>query len=195
MKNIISTFTAIFIITALTAGCANQSNSNPSETKVTAKSDSVTIQADSTQQIENAKQWIVTTVENFFRDYDKNHGDFSGICTKQYAEFKVDATNVDLDLDASLSLSEFKEKWGRRYSEYAGIGSGFIVGGNDFGVIKVPVCNFENKTEMGGLLFDTRVDDTTMNARYYRKIIVVPDGDSFLIDDVLEIKDEVMQQN
>jgi hypothetical protein len=99
------------------------------------------------ENVELAKQWIIKNVEEFFMNFDSLKGNYSKICTEQYTEFKSDATNVDID--GGMSEGEFKTKWGRRYSEYAGIQEGFLVPGTDFGKIKVTKCEFKNKTEMG----------------------------------------------
>jgi hypothetical protein len=48
------------------------------------------------------------------------------ITTKNYYEYKTDATNVDMDVDGSLSLKDFQQKWGNKYNtKYAGINTGF----------------------------------------------------------------------
>jgi hypothetical protein len=89
-------------------------------------------------------------------------------------------------MDGGMTEAAFKKKWGRRYSPYAGIGEGFLVAGSDFGKIKVTSCEFSNDTEMGGWLFKTIIEDTEFKSKFIRDIVVMPEGRSFLIDDVKE---------
>ena len=136
--------------------------------------------------VASAQKWLVETIEGFFTNFETLKGDYSTICTKEYAEFKKDATNVDMD--GGMSEDAFKTKWGRRYSEYAGIQEGFLIGGTDNGKIKVSKCELKNKTEMGGYLFEVVLEDEDYKSTFYREIVVVPSQNSFLIDDVREIK-------
>ncbi len=143
-------------------------------------------------RVELAKKWLIHSIEDFFENYIRLRGDYSKICTKQYAEFKQDATNVDMD--GGMTEEAFKNKWGRRYSEYAGIQEGFLVAGTDFGTIRVTRCEFRNKTEMGGFLYETILEDTEFKSQFKRDIVVMPSGRSFLIDNVYE-KENVFVNN
>ena len=98
------------------------------------------------------------------------------------------ATNVDLD--GGMTESEFKNKWGRRYSEYAGVGEGFMIAGADFGKIEVTKCEFRNRTEMKNFLYDVLIVDKTFNSKFTRQVVLVKNGATFLIDNVLEISNE-----
>lgn len=136
--------------------------------------------------VASAKKWLVKNIEDYFANFETLKGDYSKICTKEYAEFKQDATNVDMD--GGMSEEAFKTKWGRRYSEYAGIQEGFLIGGTDNGKIKVSKCELKNKTEMQGYLFEVILEDVDYKSTFYREIVVVPSQNSFLIDNVREIK-------
>lgn len=137
---------------------------------------------------QRGKEWIIQNVEAFFNNDDNFMKGFSSLCTSQYAEFKKDATNIDLD--GGMTEAEFKSKWGRRYSEYAGIGEGFMIAGTDFGKIEVSKCDFKNETEMNQFLYDALIIDKTFNSKFTRQIVLIKNGNSFLIDDVREISNE-----
>lgn len=137
---------------------------------------------------ENGKEWIVKNIESFFNSDENFKKGFSYLCTEQYAAFKKDAANVDMD--NGLTEAEYKTKWGSRYSEFAGIGEGFMIAGTDFGKIEVSKCEFKNETETKNLLFDVLIIDKTYNSKFTRKVILAKKNDSFLIDDVLEISNE-----
>ncbi len=140
------------------------------------------------QDIENAKTWLVQNIEKYFTDFNTLNGDYSSITTKEYAEFKSDATGVGMD--GGMDESAFKTKWAKRNTEKAGLGEGFMIGGNDFGKIKVTKAEFKNKTESGDYMFETLIEDTEFKSKFYRDIVVKKTGNSFLIDDVIESKNE-----
>jgi hypothetical protein len=142
--------------------------------------------AEDQQPTEEAKKWLIGQIEAYFEGFDEVNGGFSKLCTKEYFEFKTDATNIDYD--GGMSEDEFKKKWGKRYSKFAGIGEGFLVAGNDFGKIKVTSCEFKNKTEKGGYLFKVLLFDIEYKSTFIREITVMPQNATFLIDDVLEIE-------
>ncbi len=138
--------------------------------------------------IKAGKDWIKNNIESFFNNDDNFLKGFSYLCTDQYAEFKKDATNIGLD--GGMTEVDFKSKWGRRYSEYAGIGEGFMIAGTDYGKIEVAKCDFRNVTEMRNIQYDVLIIDRTYNSKFIRRVILDKNGDSFLIDDVLEISNE-----
>lgn len=146
--------------------------------------DSVTICA--------GKEWLKNNIESFFNNNDNYLKGFFYLCTKQYAEFKDDATNIDFD--GGMTEAEFKSKWGRRYSVYAGIGEGFMIAGTDYGKIEVVKCEFKNTTETKNILYDVLIIDRTFNSKFTRQVVLVKNGDSFLIDNVLEISNEFQEK-
>ena len=167
---------------SLFVSCSNNEQKEHTSVDATENSEDARKEDD----VASAKKWLVETIEGFFTNFETLKGDYSTICTKEYAEFKKDATNVDMD--GGMSEDAFKTKWGRRYSEYAGIQEGFLIGGTDNGKIKVSKCELKNKTEMGGYLFEVVLEDEDYKSTFYREIVVVPSQNSFLIDDVREIK-------
>ena len=143
--------------------------------------------------IQSGKKWLKKNIESFFNNEDNFKKGFSYLCTKQYAEFKTDATGIDMD--GGMTEPEFKSKWGRRYSQYAGIGEGFMVAGTDFGKIEVTKCEFRNMTEMKNYLYDVLIVDKTFHSKFIRQVVLVKNGDSFLIDNILEIANEFGSKN
>lgn len=138
--------------------------------------------------IHQGKVWLIKNIEAFFNNDANFMKGFSSLCTPEYSEFKTDATNVDLD--GGMTEAAFKTKWGRRYSEYAGIGDGFMIAGSDYGTITVTSCEFKHLTEMQSMLYDVVITDTTYHSKFTRQVALVKHNNSFLIDDVREISNE-----
>lgn len=171
------------LIVSITLFCSFVSCTNKEPSSITKQSF-----AEDTLIVRNGKDWIIKNIESFFNNDDIFMKGFSYLCTDQYTEFKKDATNIDLD--GGMTEAEFKSKWGRRVSEYAGIGEGFMVAGTDFGKIEVTKCDFKNVTEMNHLLYDVLIADQTFNSKFTRQVVLIKSGNSFLIDNVLEISNE-----
>ena len=167
------------IVFALTS-CGNE----PTLTRSDIAADTLRIQA--------GKEWLKINIESFFNNDNNFLKGFSYLCTEQYAEFKQDATNIDLD--GGMTKAEFKSKWGRRYHEYSGIGEGFMIAGTDFGKIEVTKCDFKYVTEMKNLLYDVLIVDKTFNSKFTRKVILVKSRNSFLIDNVYEMSNEFVDK-
>jgi len=146
---------------------------------------SITAPAEDTRQ-EAAKTWLSTGIEQYFTHFDSLRGDYAYLCTPTYAECKSDATAVGMD--GGLADDEFTTKWKNRDVSQIGIGEGFLVAGNDFGTIRVSACTFKNKTDKGAYVFETILEDVDFKSTFYRDISVIPQGNSFLIEDVREIK-------
>ena len=138
------------------------------------------------EQIAAAQKWLVSSLETHFNEGPDR--DYAYLCTPQYAEFKRDATNVDLD--PGMSEAAFRKKWGRRCSPYAGINTGFMIAGQDYGKIRVRSCRYSHKTEMGHYLFELVIDDIDFGSVYYRDVVLKPENNTFLIDNVLERRNE-----
>lgn len=139
-----------------------------------------------------AREWLIISIEN---SLNKAHGnpenpneeaeeDVKSIYTTQYNAYKIDAINVDLD--DGLTEDEFIAKWKGKYNpKLAGVGYGFLVPQQDYGLIKVTHCELKNKTP-DGFVFKVSIEDTSNHTKYNRDIKVVIAAKSFLIDDVLE---------
>ncbi|MCV9933100.1 hypothetical protein OIU80_12475 [Flavobacterium sp. LS1R47] len=133
------------------------------------------------QDQENAKKWLVKTIEtNFNKDTYK----MSDMTTKTYAEYKSDAINMEYD--DGLTEETFKKKWHNQFNtKYVGTG-GFLVPSQDYGKIKVMNCKFLSVTKDKAYIFETTIRDLTFKQNYKRDIKVIHSGKSFLIADVKE---------
>ncbi|WP_395043734.1 hypothetical protein [Flavobacterium sp.] len=137
-----------------------------------------------TNEEENAKKWILKTIDSYFKE---DFPTMNGITTKSYEEYKTEATNVDLDTDEALTLEDFEKKWKDKYdTKYAGIGSGFLISGQDWGKIEVINCKSLKSTIENEYLFDVTLSDTHIKIDYLREIKVIKSEDTFLISDVKE---------
>lgn len=134
-----------------------------------------------------AKKWLVKNMENYFKaDLGASDKIMQKITTADYYDYKTDAMNVDMDVDGSLSEKEFQSKWkGRFDTAKAGIGSGFLITGQDWDEIKVSKCELisENKENK---MFDVVLSDKNLKTEYPVKIKVEMGKNGFLIADVLQ---------
>ncbi|MGU3375021.1 hypothetical protein [Chryseobacterium sp. M5A1_1a] len=145
-----------------------------------------------TKDIEKAKLWITRIVaqtlnkanglaENTNEEAEGKHKE---IYTAKYRAYKDDATEIDLD--GGMTLKAFKKKWAKDFNcEYAGVGNGYLVSGTDYGFIEVTHCTFLKKIGKA-YVFETIIRDTEAKIDYKRDIRVIPSGNAFLIEDILE---------
>lgn len=173
MKKIIST-----ILVAITLVACNESISDSkSETNLSEKSISK-----KNEQTAAAKKWLIKAIEDFFLN---NMSDQKMITTTRYNEYKSDAIGVDMD--GGMTAKEFQLKWGKIYdTNYAGMGVGFLISGQDYGKIKVTKCDAKASNVENEFIFDVQIDVPEMKAVYHREIKLVESNNSFLIDDVKE---------
>jgi hypothetical protein len=130
-----------------------------------------------------ARKWLIESIEENFKTPD---GLIDSICTKDYATYKSDAIGVEYD--GGLTKQAFEKKWKDKFDvKHAGTGTGFLISGQDWVKIKVSKCELSPLKLKEGYLFETTIEDVgTVTSTYKRDIKVVPNGDSFLISDVLE---------
>ena len=108
------------------------------------------------------------------------------ITTKDYYEYKTDATNVEMDTEGSLTEKEFEQKWKSKFNiEKAGTGVGFLISGQDWNEIKVSKCNFISQ-DGNTYLFDVILEDKEYKTEYPIQVIVVKEKEGFRIADVLQ---------
>jgi macrodomain Ter protein organizer (MatP/YcbG family) len=138
---------------------------------------------------EDAKTWLIKSIENEFADplfEDENQDKKVSIYTKSYEEYKTDA--ISIDYDGGMTEEAFKKKWGGKYdTKYAGIGTGFLISGQDW--VKISITNCTLKSDLSTdstMVFDVMIEDKEAKAKYKRDIKVIKSDNSFLIDDVLE---------
>lgn len=139
-------------------------------------------------EAEAAKNWLKTSIVSYFKaDISDQQKIMQGITTKDYYQYKTDATNVDLDTDGSLSVKEFQKKWGNKYNtKYAGINTGFLISAQDWTNIEVKKCELDAISGDEAFVFDVELADDGAKAIFKRKIGVVKKGNKFLIADVIE---------
>jgi len=143
--------------------------------------------ADNSKGAAEAKKWLENSIVSYFKaDISEHQKIMKDITTKDYYEFKTDATNVDLDVDGSLTLKEFQEKWGDKYdTNSAGINTGFLISAQDWIHVEVRKC--EVMTALNNVyIFNVVLADDGFKAQYFRKIKVIKENDRFLIDEVIE---------
>lgn len=143
--------------------------------------------ADNSKGAAEAKKWLENSIVSYFKaDISEHQKIMKDITTKDYYEFKTDATNVDLDVDGSLTLKEFQQKWGDKFdTNFAGINTGFLISAQDW--INVEVRKCEVITAINNVYtFNVVLADDGFKAEYFRKIKVIKENDRFLIDGVIE---------
>lgn len=140
-----------------------------------------------TKGAEEAKKWLEKSIVDYFEaDISEQQKIMKKITTKEYYEFKTDATNVDMNVDGSLTLEEFNEKWEDKYDiNFAGINTGFLISAQDWINIEVRKC--EVMTVLNNVYtFKVILADDGYKAQYFRNIKVIKQYGEFLIDGVIE---------
>ncbi|QBR13125.1 hypothetical protein [Sphingobacterium sp. CZ-2] len=164
------------------SACQNAKNNTENSLK-----DSVVAVNDSTAKaIDNASAcvWLKENVEGFFKKGDMNA--MANLCTPAYYEYKMDATNVDLDLDGSLTESEFHAKYSKDYdTKLAGIGVGFLISGQDYGSITLSTCDVLHE-DAESITLKSVISDCDYQTDYHREIVLAKEENSFKIKDVKE---------
>jgi hypothetical protein len=137
---------------------------------------------------EEAKKWLEKSIVEYFKadisEHDKMMRDMT---TKKYYEFKKDATNVDLNVDGSLTLKQFQEKWEKDYDiNFAGINTGFLISGQDWINVEVRKCEAETAL-LNVYTFNVILADDGFKTQYRRNIKVIKEDDRFQIDGIIEL--------
>lgn len=137
---------------------------------------------------EEAKKWLESSIVSYFKaDISECDKIMKDITTKDYYEFKTDATNVDLYVDGSLTLKEFQQKWKDKYDiNSAGINTGFLISAQDWINVEVRKCEVLT-TQNNVYIFNVILADDGFKAEYFREIKVIKENDRFLIDEVIEL--------
>lgn len=132
-----------------------------------------------------AKEWLRNTIIQFF---DSNNTDMQSITTSEYYEFKMDAMNVDLDVEGSLTEVAFKKKWKDKFNlQLHPTQVGFLISGQDWGNIQVAEMITKNvDAEKQTITFKTLIRDEEFNVEYDRDIVLIEQDGQYLIKDVLE---------
>jgi len=183
MKSLFIATLSLFLIWS----CQNkpqQSETTPTAdtTEVTKSVDSEPVNPDNDIDTEDAVRWLTEVIESHLNDGGYPMED---ICTPKYYEYKMDA--VQVGYDGGLNDEQFRKKWSSDYDiKHAGLGTGFMISGQDWGTIKVTKCVPVSDGKKGFLMLNVTIDDKDMKAAYHRDIKIVPVGKAYLIDDVVE---------
>lgn len=138
-------------------------------------------------EAEEAQKWLKTSIVDYFKaDIGNEEKNMQKITTKDYFDYKTDATNVDLDVDGSLTEKEFQDKWKSKFdTSKAGIGVGFLISAQDWDKIKVGSCELKSSSK-DEYIFNVVLTDNSFKAQYPSVIKVIKENGSFLIADVLQ---------
>ncbi len=96
-------------------------------------------------------------------------------------------TSVHLGYDGGMDEAAFTKKWSSTYDiSHAGIGTAFLISGQDNGKVKVTKCVVKPTTTVDANILDVIISDPDMNVTYHRDFKIVPIGKAYQIDDVVE---------
>ncbi len=168
----------LFLIFACTEQEKRNAKSEVADTETTTQNDDIA---------NEVREWLVKNITNYFATEELGSLDslMQKMTTADYYEYKTDATNVDLDIDGSLTEAKFHEKWKNKfYTSKAGIGTGFLISGQDWDKLEFEKCDLISTTEKG-VLFEVILKDETFQSKYPSKILVVHSGDGYKIADVV----------
>ena len=171
-----------YLLIALLSLASCQNTGKKIEVEV--KTDSIVIETKTSKISESdlAKKWLIKSIEANFKT---SEGLIDSICTKDYATYKSDAIGVEYD--GGMTLLAFEKKWKDKFDvKHVGIGTGFLISGQDWENIKVATCEISPVKLKEGYLFETLIEDLPSKVTYRRDIKVIKSGQTFLIADVLE---------
>lgn len=127
-----------------------------------------------------AQKWIETEIPKAF---NTQLNPIETIATEKYQRYKSDAINVDFD--GGLSEEAFHEKWKKEYNtKKAGIGMSFILGVQDYEMVKVERTRFVKKLSPTSYLFQVSFSFSQNIGTVAVQLIVEEHENSFLISDV-----------
>jgi hypothetical protein len=183
MKSLFVALLSFFLF----CSCQNK----PQATSESITADTMSVNQDTTKVLqeeldaidtEDAVRWLTEVIESHLNDGGYPMED---ICTPKYYQYKMDA--VQVGYDGGLTDEQFRKKWSADYDiKHAGIGTGFMISGQDWGTIKVTKCVPVSDGKKGFLMLNVTIDDKEMKGAYHRDIKIVPVGKAYLIDDVVE---------
>ena len=171
-----------YLLIALLSFASCQNTGKKIEVEV--KTDSIITDTKTSEIVESdlAKKWLIESIEANFKTAE---GLIDSICTKDYATYKSDAIGVEYD--GGMTKQAFEKKWKDKFDvKHVGIGTGFLISGQDWENIKVAKCELSPIVLKDGYLFETTIEDLPSKTLYKRAIKVIKSGKSFLIADILE---------
>jgi hypothetical protein len=127
-----------------------------------------------------AQQWVETQIPKAF---NSQLNPIESLATATYQDYKSDAINVDFD--GGLTEAAFQEKWKKEFNtNKAGIGLSFILGVQDYELVKVERARFVKKISPSSYLFLVSFSYSENAGTLAVQLIVEEHGNSFLISDV-----------
>ena len=172
----------IYLLITLLSFASCQNKTKKIEVEVNSDSISTDIKVAEIVESDLAKKWLIESIETNFKTAE---GLIDSICTKDYATYKSDAIGVEYD--GGMTQQAFEKKWKDKFDvKHVGIGSGFLISGQDWENVKVTKCELSPIELKEGYLFETIIEDLPSKTIYKRDIKVIQSGESFLIADVLE---------
>ena len=172
----------IYLLITLLSFTSCQNKTKKIEVEVNSDSVSTDIKVAKITESDLAKKWLIESIETNFKTPE---GLIDSICTKDYATYKSDAIGVEYD--GGMTQQAFEKKWKNKFDvKHVGIGTGFLISGQDWETIKVTKCELSPIELKEGYLFETIIEDLPSKTIYKRDIKVIQSGKSFLIADVLE---------
>jgi hypothetical protein len=172
----------IYLLIAILSFASCQNKANKNEIEVNTDSVITDIKVAEISESDLAKKWLIESIEKNFKT---SEGLIDSICTKEYATYKSDAIGVEYD--GGMTKQAFEKKWKDKFDvKHVGIGTGFLISGQDWEDIKVAKCELSPLKLKSGYLFEVLIEDLPFKYAYKRDIKVIKSGKSFLISDVLE---------
>lgn len=131
-----------------------------------------------------AKEWLLASITQFFKETEVNQNK-AKMFTRQYLQYKQDAISRDFD---GLTEEQFAHKWKGKYNTKLANRNSILIGQQDWVNPKVTHCQLKNKNADKSFIFNVIIEDADNQAKYKhtRAIKVIPSGNTFLIDDILE---------
>lgn len=127
-----------------------------------------------------AQKWIETEIPKAF---NSQLNPIESLATDKYQKYKSDAINVDFD--GGLTEVAFQEKWKKEFNtKKAGIGLSFILGVQDYELVKVERARFVKKISHTSYLFLASFSYYENSGTVAVQLIVDEHENSFLISDV-----------
>jgi hypothetical protein len=171
-----------YLLIALISFASCQNTGKKIQVEVNTDSASTNVKVVEISESDLAKKWLIESIEMNFKTAE---GLIDSICTKDYATYKSDAIGVEYD--GGMTQQAFEKKWKDKFDvKHVGIGTGFLISGQDWENIKVAKCELSPVKLKEGYLFETVMEDLPSKVTYRRDIKVIKSGSSFLISDVLE---------
>lgn len=181
-------FVAGLLLASCTAPKTSESTTSLPTTDSTATLIAPTAEKADDHHAEAAKQWLTKTIISYFSapELSSLNDMMKKNTTSDYYAYKMDATNVDLDVDGSLTVEAFHKKWKDKFdTDKAGIGTGFLITGQDWSKIIVEKCTLISAKDHA-FLFDVVLKDVDFDARYPSQILVTLTNGVYQIADVKE---------